>query len=641
MPLISARNPDVLDIADIGGGYEKNSLLKRYSPVSISNKNSSDPEDVSVMTMHSAFQNTAVVGDTHGLNPTSTSFSTAPAPLSTFFRKERRSKDSSHDIPASDEFSVHSLPIQYSDIDSIEQTWNEQQEAPSKKFSTQTYSERGVALSSLHSNKSASDDHSTSKSIATESLGSMNFSGYTRTTSKTHATARRISTRRLSPHRELQSTSGSGDSTVVNGRGQTTSEQDEKSKHRSNKNGLPRHRHSRRKESRRHSRSTLRDDAGSISSQASNTSSNETSASTLEKEMYRLSLELATTLANLDRSTMEIGKYKKQVEDLETAVTILQGEKKAISLRLERYEHNRGKRDSGEIQISDKCLSTSESLHKPACVTPSHTSSNECIFSRRQFESHAIELSSPIAREEPSRAKKCDDHNESGMLFPELNESHISCSELYNNQTAEKSSDKDDNLGLDPKDEVFDDDPFATLNYSSEAEDDSVTSASSFDKELGIYHPGHESANNDDNSIISNTIIAAQAALSAVNSFNHEPIDRTDHSVFSLSSVKNTLRNGRQQVMTRGRHKPPVNDNRRGSNSNESFMSFQSKQQQRQQPSSDQSGTSKRLNLSKIFNNFGGGASAQDSSMLSVSIHSIGSKSRSSFKDAFGRKSKR
>ena len=74
MPLISARNPDVLDFANIDDESDKNSLLKARSSLTIPNKGPSDSEELSVMTMHSAFQSTNPGDHSSMANPSSNSF---------------------------------------------------------------------------------------------------------------------------------------------------------------------------------------------------------------------------------------------------------------------------------------------------------------------------------------------------------------------------------------------------------------------------------------------------------------------------------------------------------------------------------------------------------------------------------------
>lgn len=116
---------------------------------------------------------------------------------------------------------------------------------------------------------------------------------------------------------------------------------------------------------------------------------------------------------------------------------------------------------------------------------------------------------------------------ESGLLFPDLNESHISCPDLYASRvhdefgtTIEEDDEDIDAYSkeqneqntsvelIDPRDEVFDDDPFAThFNYSNDssvnigneggncAEVDDDDGDTVYSKALSIAQTVHEGVN--------------------------------------------------------------------------------------------------------------------------------------------------
>jgi len=552
--------------------------------------------------------------------------------LSSAEQKKNQTSGSGGEIcqQGSDEFSVNSLPIQDSDIESIEQTWNHQQEEvsnrrqkhstrTSRKYSTQTYSDRGVTHSSLHGmNKPTSniaEDCSSLKSIGTASFGDGSHSGFAQTASKTRATARRVPSRRLSPHNESESSPSSSSelSTVINGRGQATSEKDER-KERSSRNGPPRPKSHRRSNSRRSSskssasRSTKdRHDSESVSSHASNSSSNDTSASKLEKEMFRLSLELASTLADLDVSKMEINKYQKQIKNLEDVVKKLLEEKAALTQRLLFHEEKVARKTSmmpGQDAPDRLCHDTDEAPDIPACITPSKGNGSADL-------------------------SDSEEHNESrDLLFPDLNESHLSCSGLYGSPTDGKGNDNDKNEFdpstsidlVDPKDEVFDDDPFATFNYSSDNNNEEVADdvGSTYDLET-----------------IDKTVERKQPGVDTIS-------QNTSQGVINFGMVANQFRNRRNQQPVARRNRIPDGQSRKHSygkecieNDDRSHISMRSHQDIHQKVNNSRN--TNRLNISRILKF--GKEEKNENRALSVSIHSTQSNhSLGSLLEVFGRK---
>ena len=528
MPLISARNPDVLDVANIGE-HESHSMLRRHSPVTIQHASAEDA--VSVMTIHSAFQTTG-----REQSGNSSSKCSKKPNLSIFSRKEPHPNEYQSINLAQDEFSVNSLPIQDSDIESVEQIWLEEQRKVddilerSKKFSTQTYSDKGTVHSSLHRNKSDRDERSrstTSKSAALN-IVSVGDRSYVQNSSKTRGTARLL---------PMEATSRSKIS------GQATSETVHTMEKKNNSNrGLHTSRipsRPKKKSSRRRTNNLMIDETKSTKSTkstndetnsvvshlscASHTSSNKTSESTLHKEMFRLSLELANTLSSLDISNSEIARYRKHVEQLQKTVEELETEKAVFKAKLEGYER---------AKILETGVTQKRHEDGPVCVTPSRpsepfSSSNE----RREFfspETYNSSFSDPVH----------GSRDTSGLLFPELNESHISCPDLYTSRIHDdlgatiEEEDEDvlpsgDEVGIsvdliDPREEVFNDDPFATFNYSND-ESESTSGSSS----------GGEYAEED--TIFSKASTAAEVAQSGLNT--------TSASVFS-NFTKNLPQSG-------------------------------------------------------------------------------------------------
>lgn len=469
MPLISARNTDVLDVANIEDNG-RNSIINRHSPVTIHN---SSEDLVSVMTLHSAFQTATESG-----NYSSKNSSFTPT-LTKIFSRDRDREDAL----APDEFSVHSLPIQDSDIESVEQVWLEEQRKAddvlqqSRRFSTQTYSNKGTVRSSLHRFRSGFDEKSsTSRSFADTTAGDRS---YIKNSSKTRGTAR------LVPMAEKTSNFVGNIISTVNTK---------QTKKKRNKNsGVPRPNGKSSSRSSRSTRdgtkSTQNETTNSINSASRNsrdgsqTSSNETSESTLEKEMFRLSVELANTLANLDVSNSEIARYIKQVALLQETVERLESDKAMYKTRLEGYEKKRTTR----IETEERGVNA-----QPACVTPSrHIEQSSRSIEHQVFFSpdptHTSSFSDPVH----------GSRDQSGLLFPELNESHISCPDLYASRvhddfgfTIEEEEQGENRRELevdssveliDPRDEVFDDDPFATLNYSNDSASTSGSSSGECD----------------------------------------------------------------------------------------------------------------------------------------------------------------
>jgi len=532
MPLISARNPDTLDVANIEDNDGHSPMVRNLRRCSIQNE-----DVVSVMTIHSAFQspdnsNQYASASAHA---TSTSGSAFSHSLSTLFRREDHVMESEREHLNSDEFSVNSLPIQDSDIESIEQVWMEQQVDDvlnrSKKFSTQTYSDKGTVHSSLHRSMhhtmmQQQQHRDEDKSLATGTLGdgTLGDGSYIQNSSRTRGTARLLS---VLPSSRILAALPSRVQVQANVTGQATSEKlepvEKKQKRTLAVPSAHAHAHPhppppRPKISQRSSSSSVsstKDETRSVNSQGgtnsirSRSSSHETSASNLDKEMFRLSIELASTLANLDVSNSEIAKYRKQVVELQSMVEKLQGEKSTLRERLEGFERKKAERFERKMTVEAE-LAKREREHRdgPACVTPSkagNDSSNIDDRVRRGF-------FSPDGNSSFGGPNHGLSRDESRMLFPELNESHISCPDLYASRvyddvgrTIEEEDEDEFNSGydtsvdlIDPKTEVFNGDPFATWNYSSDE--------GSVDED-----------DDDEDTIMSQALSAAQSYQSRVN----------------------------------------------------------------------------------------------------------------------------
>ena len=462
MPLISARNPDVMDVANIEDGA--NSSLLKQSTLTLA----SAQEDVmSVMTLHSAFQGGADSDVPFSPGKLRNAFN--PNNLNSFFRRNRQDTImiDEHENIALDDFSLNSLPIQDCDVASVEQRWMQEQETIGEsiptmkrnKFSTQTYSNKGTVQSSLRrqieSIKSV-DQISETKSTATATLGD---NSYVHNSSKSSGAARRLS-KNLFEHRPMKSRI-EHDASVV--------EQTLETKRTYRKSQPPKPQASR--ISNRSSTSSTNDETSSVGSQKTTSSSNQTSESKLDREMFRLSVELASTLANLDVSNIQVARFRNQVRELQETVEKMQNEKEVLKKRLERYEQKKITMTESKQLIEVRRNKDIRHI-EPACITPMRGAyaGNEgrgAFFSPGANSS----FSDPGA----------NSREESGLLFPNLNESHISCPDLYASRIhdefgvtiEEEEKDDDQNASvelIDPRDEVFDDDPFATcFNYSNDS----------------------------------------------------------------------------------------------------------------------------------------------------------------------------
>mmetsp|Transcript_7679 Transcript_7679/g.9793 ORF Transcript_7679/g.9793 Transcript_7679/m.9793 type:complete len:629 (-) Transcript_7679:283-2169(-) len=116
---------------------------------------------------------------------------------------------------------------------------------------------------------------------------------------------------------------------------------------------------------------------GSSSSETSSNLTQHTSESKLQTEMFRLSLEFASTLANLDQTKLEVKKYMKQVKDLESVVGKLELEKRQLKERLDGYENGKGKKKKKKkkTKTAKKLEEEEENCigkEGPRCITPSN-----------------------------------------------------------------------------------------------------------------------------------------------------------------------------------------------------------------------------------------------------------------------------
>lgn len=493
MPLISSRNPEVLDIANVEEN-ENNSMLRRHSPVTIPNATAEDA--VSVMTLHSAFQTTGV--EQNGSSPKN--YTRKKPALSSFMEKITHSNERCRSNVSQDEFSLDSLPIQNSDIESVEQMWIEEQRKADdvlercKRYSTQTYSDKGTVHSSLH-RYSTDRDETRSRSTASRSAA-INFSNtsdrsYVQNSSKAHGTARILPTTRTST--VSLGTASKQDISMTekkhpkkNPKRETmtsripSGSKSKKSKRRRSKNSLM-------EETESTAKST-KEETMSVGSNASNTSSKKTTDSTLHKEMFRLSLELANTLAALDVSNSEVARYRVMVQNLQNRVEDLEAEKTVFKAKLEGYQR------AEAFEAEGNTLTQNRSEGRPVCVTPTRLSERLSRNNNRRVylspdPTHNSSFSDP-----PQSSREM-----SGILFPELNESHISCPDLYSSRMhddlgatieevdeVEQTNVDDSNPFvdiIDPRDEIFNDDPFATFNYSDD--ESAVTSGSSSGDNVG------------------------------------------------------------------------------------------------------------------------------------------------------------
>jgi hypothetical protein len=305
----------------------------------------------------------------------------------------------------------------------------------------------------------------------------------------------------------------------------------------------------------------------SSSSSAFTSNSNHTSESKLEKEMYRLSLELASTLSNLDYKKLEVTKYIKQVQELELIIRNLNQDKEFLFKKLERYESRSGKKkkkhnSSSNLDGSSKLQFTMDgTMHidlnthsghghnqtdAPRCITPQNdafTIGNDInpstmpVLLNEEVTNKNNDQNAPdltFSRDddeeddEPEtftlmKVNNNETNNESNLLFPELNESHLTCHDLYSShaiddtldsslidtkqsllkvqeeetvaeaENCDHDNDHDDHDDhefpsialdtsislIDPRDEVFNDDPFATVcrnnDSMDEADEDNIT----------------------------------------------------------------------------------------------------------------------------------------------------------------------
>ena len=248
----------------------------------------------------------------------------------------------------------------------------------------------------------------------------------------------------------------------------------------------------------------------------------QTSESQLQKEMYRLSLELASTLSTLDFSKLEITKYAKQVSDLQATVQNLETEREALKKKLERYEQKakiKQEKESKENEKKEKkdlamdVQQESRNGHSndiPRCITPlnneggdNHDHAPDLTFSRDDDNDDNGIVVNRHSRSIKKRNQR-ETKDESHLLFPELNESHLTCSDLYSSHVLdntidasklhdrthtpsklldeiEEFCDPDDEENefpslvldsgvslIDPREEVFNDDPFATVYKDTE-----------------------------------------------------------------------------------------------------------------------------------------------------------------------------
>jgi hypothetical protein len=207
-------------------------------------------------------------------------------------------------------------------------------------------------------------------------------------------------------------------------------------------------------------------------------------------------LELANTLAQLDVANSDAAGYRKQVKELEETVSTLLVENRNLKQKLQKYEHNDDSFESKEIQPKMQsnefiCTKGQESGKEPICITPSQESHDLVIDDRSYFSGQNTSFTDPAVYH----------RDESQMLFPDLcNESYISCPDLYISRVLDDSNEKDAEVTktvenqlttsvelIDPRDEVFDDDPFATFNYSNDSTADEAEVGQCEDDEQSIY----------------------------------------------------------------------------------------------------------------------------------------------------------
>lgn len=474
MPLISTRNPDVIDVANTD---VVSSTLKQQASLTLSH---AEEDVVSLMTLHSAFQ-------THSDMPNSAtdrSKSNFTSNLNNFFHNMNRQNHSfDHELEGSDEeFSVNSLPIQQSDVQSVEQLWNdkkspEQIKKTKRMFSTQTYSSRGTHHSSLFKEYNVDD---LTEATPPDSVVEREYtSNYFQNSSKAMGTAKLFSSMNPTKNNDVYNQPPRPRSR----RGSRVSTSSRRRRSRSSKKTYA---------ADRSVTTTTKDESESVRSHKTEN----TNHTSLHKELFRLSLELANTLAQLDVANSDAAGYRKQVKELEETVSTLLVENRNLKQKLQKYEHNDDSFESKEIQPKMQsnefiCTKGQESGKEPICITPSQESHDLVIDDRSYFSGQNTSFTDPAVYH----------RDESQMLFPDLcNESYISCPDLYISRVLDDSNEKDAEVTktvenqlttsvelIDPRDEVFDDDPFATFNYSNDSTADEAEVGQCEDDEQSIY----------------------------------------------------------------------------------------------------------------------------------------------------------
>ncbi len=610
-------------VASILRQIDEKSTNRRNSAVSVTS--SSHCDEVSVLSLHSAFltnkvpiqedaEFTTPLVDNGDMGHRSFNLTINPSGSTRSLGLNRRSylKSSRHTSSSSMTFSSKSLPISQDDIECVEKSWidnhedeHHQQRSSSgstakRRFSTQTYSDKGTVYSSIY--KSFCDEES-SRSVASSSFNarhtstSSNFHGYgmnrsdfskgkedsilskqqaynaffqsnrtvgnaricptsdvsskynsTPTSTPTFTTSHGgsqydeekiyppTSVPNNTPTSEISSNVRQGDEVLIsnaveqikkkNNNSSTRKKRKDKlsdtdrslmstsSKGRSSRQSFSSSKKSDDTLLHQNSKSNGRPPLSTKSSSSSLT--DETTESKVQKELYRLSLELASTLSSLDFKKLEVAKYAKQVGDLERVIAKLVVEKEQLQTKLERYgmkERNahrykekddnsvytsskksskkKTKKNKTEIVVDDVCH-TQTIVNVPNCVTPTNEDEMDNMATPMKSESTKME--------------------ESDLLFPDLNESHLTCQDLYatmevddeddggdedanddkansgNNSSNSIQNDKDDTSNdevgesddfstdildttvslIDPREEVFDDDPFATFYDNGE-----------------------------------------------------------------------------------------------------------------------------------------------------------------------------
>ena len=202
MPFVWTKNADTLDVANLENYRHQDDRrsngrstsivrqieTKRYDKrFSASSAASSHGDEVSVLSLHSAFQNIPIREDAELSYPRVNSFRSTS---SSVYQHSRDANEYDQDNSKKDtEFSDNSMPILQADIESIEQNWitnqqEQRQKTPSikspkspnsntsnphknaklsRRCSTQTYSDKGTVYSSIY--KSFCDEQS-ARSVA-------------------------------------------------------------------------------------------------------------------------------------------------------------------------------------------------------------------------------------------------------------------------------------------------------------------------------------------------------------------------------------------------------------------------------------------------------------------------------------------